>query len=93
MSASSPFSTEDILLSQTKENLENFARLVEKILDIAEELHGYVMITNLKRQYDSSQQQKTILILPFDPTLKIVRYEGTMNFDKTKDKLSKVITM
>ncbi len=81
------------LLSQTKENMENFSRLVEKILDIAEELDGYVMITNLKRQYDSSQQQKTILILPFDPTLKIVRYEGTMNFDKTKDKLSKVITM
>lgn len=81
------------LLSQSKENMENFSRLVEKILDIAEELDGYVMITNLKRQYDSSQQQKTILILPFDPTLKIVRYEGTMNFDKTKDKLSKVITM
>lgn len=81
------------LLSQSKENMENFSRLVEKILDVAEELDGYVMITNLKRQYDSSQQQKTILILPIDPTLKIVRYEGTMNFDKTKDKLSKVITM
>lgn len=81
------------LLSQTKENMENFSRLVEKILDIAEELDGYVMITNLRRQYDTSQQQKTILILPTDPTLKIVRYEGTMNFDKTKDKLSKVITM
>lgn len=81
------------LLSQTKDNMENFARLVEKILDIAEELDGYVMITNLKRQYDSSQQHKTILILPNDPTLKIVRYEGTMNFEKTKDKLSKIITM
>lgn len=81
------------LLSQTKDNMENFSRLVEKILDIAEELDGFVMITNLKRQYDSSQQQKTILILPFDPTLKIVRYDGPMNFDKTKDKLSKVITM
>ena len=81
------------LLSQSKENIESFSRLVEKILDIAEELDGFVMITNLKRQYDSSQQQKTILILPFDPTLKIVRYEGTMNFDKTKDKLSKVISM
>ena len=81
------------LLSQSRENLENFSRLVEKVLDIAEELDGYVMVTNLKRQYDSSQQQKTILILPIDPTLKVVRYEGTMNFDKTKDKLSKVIAM
>lgn len=81
------------LLSQTKEGMENFSRLVEKILDIAEELDGYVMITNLKRQYDNSQQLKTILILPQDPTLKIVKYEGSMSFEKTRDKLSKVVTL
>lgn len=81
------------LLSQSKENMENFAVLVEKILDIAEELGGFVMITNLKRQYDASQQQKTILLLPPDPTLKIVRYQGEINFDKSKDKLSKIVTM
>ena len=73
--------------------MENFSKLVEKILDIAEELDGYVMITNLKRQYDNSQQLKTILILPQDPTLKIVKYEGPMSFEKTRDKLSKVVTI
>lgn len=79
------------LLSQSLEGIESFSKLVEKILDIAEELDAYVMVANLKRQYDSSQQQKTILILPADPILKIVRFEGAMNFE-TKDKLSKAIT-
>lgn len=78
------------LLASSLEALEAFARQVENILDIAEELEAFVMITNLKRQYDNSPQQKTVLVLPADPTLKIVRYEGTINFEKGKDKLSKM---
>lgn len=81
------------LLCSTKEAAETFPKLVEKIFEIAEELGAYVMITNLKRNTDNSAQQKTVLILPSDPTLKIIRYEGQMNFDKTKDKLSKAITL
>lgn len=81
------------LLCSTKEAAETFPKLVEKIFEIAEELGAYVMITNLKRSTDNSAQQKTVLILPSDPTLKIIRYEGQMNFDKTKDKLSKAIAM
>jgi hypothetical protein len=81
------------LLCSTKEAAETFPKLVEKIFEIAEELGAYVMITNLKRNTDNSAQQKTVLILPSDPTLKIIRYDGQMNFDKTKDKLSKAITM
>lgn len=79
------------LISQSKESLESFAKLVEKILDIAEELDAYVMVANLKRQYDSSQQLKTVLVLPSDPILKIVKVEGAINFE-TKDKMSKTIT-
>jgi hypothetical protein len=81
------------IVGQDLSALDEFAALIEKTLDIAEELEAYVMITNLKRHYDTSPQQKTILVLPSDQTLKVIRYEGQINFEKTKEKLSKIVTM
>ena len=81
------------IVGQDLEALDEFAGLIEKTLDIAEEVDAYVMITNLKRHYDTSPQQKTILVLPSDQTLKVIRYEGQINFEKTKEKLSKIVTM
>lgn len=43
------------------------------------------MVTNLRRTFD--YDGKTVLYLPNDPTLKILRYDGTITFS-TKSKKS-----
>lgn len=75
------------LMAEQVQDLKRFSQLVEKALDIAEELGGYVMITNLRRTFD--YDGKTVLYLPADPTLKILTYEGTITFsNKSKKSLA-----
>ena len=75
------------LMAEQIQEMRRFADMVEKILDIAEELAGYVMITNLRRTFDYDGQ--TVLYLPKEPTLKILTFEGTINFsNKSKKSLA-----
>jgi hypothetical protein len=75
------------LMAEQVQDMKRFSQLVEKALDIAEELGGYVMITNLRRTFDYNG--KTVLYLPGDPTLKILTYEGTITFsNKSKKSLA-----
>lgn len=73
------------LMAEQANHMQQFADIVEKALDIAEELGAYVMITNLRRTFD--YDGKTVLYLPSDPTLKILRYDRTLTFS-TKCKKS-----
>lgn len=72
------------LMAEQVEDMKLFSELVEKALDIAEELGAYVMITNLRRTFD--YDGKTVLYLPNDPTLKILRYDGTITFSNKNKK-------
>lgn len=73
------------LMAEQANHMQQFSDIVEKALDIAEELGAYVMVTNLRRTFD--YDGKTVLYLPSDPTLKILRYDGTITFS-TKSKKS-----
>jgi hypothetical protein len=72
------------LMAEQVQDMKKFSELVEKALDIAEELGAYVMITNLRRTFD--YDGKTVLYLPNDPTLKILTYEGTITFSQKSKK-------
>jgi hypothetical protein len=75
------------LMAEQVQDMKRFSQLVEKSLDIAEELGAYVMITNLRRTFD--YDGKTVLYLPNDPTLKILTYDGTITFsNKSKKSLA-----
>lgn len=75
------------LMAEQVTHMQQFSELVEKALDIAEELGAYVMVTNLRRTFD--YDGKTVLYLPNDPTLKILRYDGTITFSaKCKKSIS-----
>jgi hypothetical protein len=75
------------LMAEQVTHMQQFSELVEKALDIAEELGAYVMVTNLRRTFD--YDGKTVLYLPSDPTLKILRYDGTLTFSaKCKKSIS-----
>lgn len=72
------------LMAEQVQDMKRFSELVEKALDIAEELGAYVMITNLRRTFD--YDGKTVLYLPNDPTLKILTYDGAITFSNTSKK-------
>ena len=72
------------LMAEQVQDMKTFSELVEKALDIAEELGAYVMITNLRRTFD--YDGKTVLYLPNDPTLKILTYDGAITFSNTSKK-------
>ena len=75
------------LMAEQVQDMKKFSEMVEKSLDIAEELGAYVMITNLRRTFD--YDGKTVLYLPNDPTLKILTYDGTITFsNKSKKSLA-----
>ena len=72
------------LMAESAQDMKRFSVLVEKALDMAEELGAFVMITNLRRTFD--YDGKTVLYLPNDPTLKILRYDDTISFSNKSKK-------
>lgn len=72
------------LMAESAQDMKRFSILVEKALDMAEELGAFVMITNLRRTFD--YDGKTVLYLPNDPTLKILRYDDTITFSNKSKK-------
>lgn len=71
-------------MAESAADMKRFSVLVEKALDMAEELGAFVMITNLRRTFD--YDGKTVLYLPNDPTLKILRYDDTISFSNKSKK-------